>query len=251
MTTGDSDRQSDTALPIIDISGLRGDGSVRRAVLAGLRKASLDTGFFYVVGHGVAAELIARIFAQAKAFFDRPMEEKLRIKAADSRCFHGYEPLRAQTLEPGTPPDVKEGYLMGLDLPLGHPAVTRDPGHYGPNRWPGGMTDFEPAMTAYFREVRRVAEEVLRALALTLELPADYFDEFSDTPVATLRLLHYPRPSRRSRRRARRAAAPIPTGAPSPSCSRTTRVGCRFDPPTAGGSMPNQSPEASSSTSAT
>lgn len=47
-------------------------------------------------------------------------------------------------------------------------------------------------MTAYFREMRGVAEEVLGALALTLALPADYFKAFSDTPVATRRLLHYP-----------------------------------------------------------
>jgi isopenicillin N synthase-like dioxygenase len=145
-----------------------------------------------VVGHGVPAELIARTFAEAKAFFDRPMEEKLQIKAADSHCFHGYEPLRAQTLEPGTPPDVKEGFLMGLDLPEDDPAVKRDPRHYGPNRWPAALSDFKPAMTDYFREVRRVAEEVLSALAITLDLPADYFALFSETPVATLRLLHYP-----------------------------------------------------------
>jgi isopenicillin N synthase-like dioxygenase len=108
------------------------------------------------------------------------------------RCLHGYEPLRAQTLEPGSPPDLKEGFLIGLDLPLEHPAVIQDPANYGPNQWPAGVPDFKPVMAAYFREMLRVSQEVLRGLALTLEVPADYFDEFCDTPVSTLRLLHYP-----------------------------------------------------------
>jgi isopenicillin N synthase-like dioxygenase len=187
-----ADRLDESSLPIIDISGLRGDASDRQSVLAQLRKASLDTGFFYVVGHGVPATLIEQVFAAAKAFFDRPMDEKLRIKAADLKCLHGYEPLRAQTLEPGSPPDLKEGFLLGLDLPFAHPMVIQDPANYGPNQWPAGVPDFEPVMSAYFQEMLRVSQEVLRGLALTLDVPTDYFDEFCDTPVSTLRLLHYP-----------------------------------------------------------
>jgi isopenicillin N synthase-like dioxygenase len=192
MTSLTADRLDQSALPIIDISGLRGDASDRRSVTAQLRKASLDTGFFYVVGHGVPATLIEQVFAEAKRFFDRPMDEKLRIKATDLRCLHGYEPLRAQTLEPGSPPDLKEGFLMGLDLPSEHPMVIQDPANYGPNQWPAGLPGFEPVMSAYFQEMLRVSQEVLRALALTLDVPTDYFDTFCDTPVTTLRLLHYP-----------------------------------------------------------
>lgn len=187
-----ADRLDQSALPIIDISGLQGDASDRQSVLAQLRKASLDTGFFYVVGHGVPPTLIEQVLAEAKAFFDRPMDEKLRIKAADLRCLHGYEPLRAQTLEPDSPPDLKEGFLMGHDLPLEHPMVVRDPANYGPNQWPAGVPDFKPVMSAYFQEMLRVSQEVLRGLALTLDVPTDYFDEFCDAPVSTLRLLHYP-----------------------------------------------------------
>lgn len=192
MISLNADRLEQSALPIIDISGLRGNASDRQSVQAQLRKASLDTGFFYVVGHGVSSTLIEQVFAEAKAFFDRPMDEKLHIKAADLRCLHGYEPLRAQTLEPGSPPDLKEGFLMGLDLSLEHPAVIQDPANYGPNQWPAGVPDFKPVMSAYFEEMLRVSQEVLRGLALTLDVPADYFDAFCDTPVSTLRLLHYP-----------------------------------------------------------
>lgn len=192
MTALSADHADAAALPLIDISGLAGDASARQAVVAQLRKAAVGSGFFYIVRHGVPAALIAQVLAQAKALFDRPMEEKLRIKAANMKCLHGYEPLRAQTLEPGAPPDLKEGYLMGLDLPLDHPVVLRDPTNYGPNQWPDGIAEFEAVMSAYFQEMLRVSQQVLRALALTLDLAEGYFDAFCDTPVSTLRLLHYP-----------------------------------------------------------
>jgi len=192
MTALNDDHAHAAALPLIDISGLAGDASARHAVVAQLRKAALDTGFFYIVRHHVPAALIEQVFAQAKALFDRPMEDKLGIRAANMKCLHGYEPLRAQTLEPGAPPDVKEGYLMGLDLPLDHPVVRRDPSNYGPNQWPVGLPVFADVMSAYFQEMLRVSQQVLRALALTLDLAECYFDAFCDTPVSTLRLLHYP-----------------------------------------------------------
>jgi isopenicillin N synthase-like dioxygenase len=192
MTSKHADHVQETALPLIDISRLHGNATERQAMLAELRKASLDTGFFYITGHGVPPALIAQMFAQSKTFFGRPMEEKLRVNAANTPCRHGYEPLREQTLEPDTPPDVKEGYLMGLDLPSDHPIVRLDPDNYGPNQWPQGLDAFAPVMTDYFQEMLRVSQEVLYALAFTLDLPPDYFDAFCDMPVSTLRLLHYP-----------------------------------------------------------
>jgi isopenicillin N synthase-like dioxygenase len=42
--------------------------------------------------------------------------------------------------------------------------VVRDPSNYGPNRWPTGLSDFAPVMSAYFQEMLRVSQQVLRAL---------------------------------------------------------------------------------------
>src|SRR6516162_3197279 len=44
--------------PVIDISGLTGAATERNAIARKLRVACADTGFFYVTGHGVTAELI-------------------------------------------------------------------------------------------------------------------------------------------------------------------------------------------------
>ena len=51
---------STSALPLIDITGLRGHDPVAQHLVAEqLRKACVQHGFFYITGHGIDPELIA------------------------------------------------------------------------------------------------------------------------------------------------------------------------------------------------
>jgi isopenicillin N synthase-like dioxygenase len=166
-------------IPIVDITRLRaGSAAERDAVAAEIAVACRETGFFSIVGHGIEPSLIAQMFAQARAFFALPLATKMQIETGRSGGGHGYEPLRAQTLEPGTPPDVKEGFLMVRE---------RDR-----NVWPDGLPGFRATMERYAGEMHVLARVVLRGMARSLELPEDFFDGFCDEPIATLRLLHYP-----------------------------------------------------------
>jgi isopenicillin N synthase-like dioxygenase len=47
-------------------------------------------------------------------------------------------------------------------------------------------------MAAYFEAAQALAAEVVRALAVSLALPAQHFDAYLADASATLRLLHYP-----------------------------------------------------------
>ncbi len=180
------------SLPIIDVAGLDGSFAERQAVARQLRKACTDTGFFYISGHGVPAALTDRVFAQSHAFFALPMEQKLAVAMTQSSCRHGYEPLKAQTLEVGAPPDLKEGFLAGEDLAPDHPAVVNDPNNVGPNQWPAGLPAFKQTMIAYTATMKGLGRTLMHGLARSLELEEDYFDDFCRDPILTLRLLHYP-----------------------------------------------------------
>lgn len=57
----------------------------------------MDYGFFYIVSHGVDEELLGRIFAESRKFFELSVDEKMKLV----KKFHrGYTPLYAETLDP-------------------------------------------------------------------------------------------------------------------------------------------------------
>lgn len=181
------------SLPVIDFAGWYSDRpDARRAVAAALRAACEHHGFFYLRHHGIPADLLAEAFAQSQAFFDQPMQAKLRVDKSRSPCNRGYEPLRAQVLEAGAPPDLKESFYIGREVPPDDPRVQAGRFNTGPNLWPEGLPGFRAVMTAYFDAAYALAADVVRALGASLELPEGYFDDYLADGAATLRLLHYP-----------------------------------------------------------
>ncbi|CAD6512174.1 isopenicillin N synthase family dioxygenase [Paraburkholderia metrosideri] len=182
-----------TSLPVIDVAGLASaDPRQRAAVGAALHAACVDKGFFYIVNHGVGDALIDAARTASEHFFALDDADKRLVDKAKSFCNRGYEPLRGQVLEAGTPPDLKEGLYIGNELPLDHPHVVARAFNCGPNQWPPQPLGFRPAMDAYFAALYDLSIRLTRGLALSLGLPEDHFDAFCDDAMATLRLLHYP-----------------------------------------------------------
>ena len=184
---------SNSALPIIDIGGLSSSSlTERKAVAERLRAACLDNGFFYIVNHGVPAQIITSLFDETRRLFDSPAAVKSTVDKSLSFCQRGFEPMRAQTLEAGSPPDLKESFYIGPELPLDDPRVVARRFNHGPNLWPVGMGSFRPVTEAYFSTMLDLSRALMRGLALALHLDEEYFAAYCTNPHATLRLLHYP-----------------------------------------------------------
>eukprot|EP00163_Fabomonas_tropica_P034015 TRINITY_DN9265_c0_g2_i1.p1 TRINITY_DN9265_c0_g2~~TRINITY_DN9265_c0_g2_i1.p1 ORF type:complete len:322 (+),score=34.14 TRINITY_DN9265_c0_g2_i1:210-1175(+) len=181
-----------TALPVIDLSLLAGTADQQQQLAQKLADACLHTGFFYVAGHGIADELIQRTFRESRALFDLPESQKEAINKSLSRANRGYEPLKGQTLEPGSPPDLKEGFYIGEELDDSDPRVQESRFNHGANQWPEALPGFREVMTEYFTALNQLSARIMEALALSLGLSQDFFEEFCKQPLSTLRLLHYP-----------------------------------------------------------
>ncbi|KAG6527343.1 2-oxoglutarate-Fe(II) type oxidoreductase hxnY-like [Zingiber officinale] len=158
-----------------------------------LKQACLDSGFFYVIDHGIDQELMQEVFRQSQKFFDLPLHEKMKLLR--NKKYRGYEPFMNQTSDPGNQisGDYKEAYYIGIEVP--EDDLKAEKPFYGPNLWP--TTDILPGwkeiMEQYHKEALRVARAVARIIALALNLDVGFFDkpEMLDEPIASLRLLHY------------------------------------------------------------
>ena len=181
-----------SAIPVIDISPLMdGSPAQAQAVAKALGQACRDVGFFYISGHGVPPALMQRAFDSSAAFFTGPAAMREAVSFSGPGDNRGYIRLGGETLDPGKPPDVKEAFNIGLELPPDDPDMLARAPFRAANLWPD-MPDFRDTMLDYFNRVWRLGRDLHRGFALDLGLEPDYFETRLDRPNATLRLLHYP-----------------------------------------------------------
>ena len=108
-------------IPIIDVGDLVAGRPGQAAVAERLGEACRESGFFYVVGHGVDEDLLGRLRDLSREFFAQDVEEKLKIRMAlGGRAWRGYFRV-GDELTSGRP-DQKEGLYFGAELPAGRPA---------------------------------------------------------------------------------------------------------------------------------
>ncbi|KAL6974457.1 hypothetical protein U1Q18_028640 [Sarracenia purpurea var. burkii] len=180
--------QNISALNCIDLSSADVQNSVSL-----LKQACLDSGFFYVVNHGISQEFMDEVFYQSKRFFDLPISEKMKLLR--NKKNRGYTPTLDEHLDPVNQihGDYKEGYYIGIEVPESGPDAQKP--FYGSNVWPTADTlpGWREIMEKYHREALGVAKVIARIIALALNLEVDYFDqqEMLGKPIPTLRLLHY------------------------------------------------------------
>ena len=111
------------SVPEIDLSGfLAGDTRATRSVCDRVNEALREVGFFTIVGHGVEPELLAKLSATAKSFFDLPPPEKKRFANPRKSISRGYVSLGEEnlgrTLNGAMQTDLKEQLAFGrFDLP--------------------------------------------------------------------------------------------------------------------------------------
>lgn len=189
-------------MPAVSLEAfLEGTAAEQRTIAADVDQVCRTTGFLIIGQHGIPGAVIDDAWNGIAAFFDLPLEQKLKSRSPDPTCPRGYFPMAAESLARSlgvdAPPDLKESYGIG---PL-HPPRTPIPGddldfHYGPNLWPAEPPALRAALTRYFTELHALGSRVLRLFAAALDLPHDYFERFHTDPMCALRCIRYPAQSR-------------------------------------------------------
>jgi len=189
----------DNGIPLIDIGPfLEGSAAGKRKGAEEVARACEEIGFFTIVGHGVPKDLTDRMYTVSRAFFDLPLEEKMKVKRPFPNRAPGYFPSGsrnfAYTLDQKTPPDLMEGLAIGpVDVP--DQEYYRRPeaqSYFGPNVWPAEPDTLRPTWIEYFHTMEKLAADIMRIFAVALKLPEDFFADKIDKHISVLRANHYP-----------------------------------------------------------
>lgn len=152
----------------------------------------------YISNHGVPPSQVDTAFKDSVAFFDLPLDAKSALAWDRPESNRGYSCMGQEKVTNVTDkdgvadlraanPDLKESYEIGRDGVVGMP-----------NQWPrvgsaGLHPDiFKDNMIAFFATCKRLHTEILRAIALGLNIDEHWFDDYTLVGDNTLRLLHYP-----------------------------------------------------------
>lgn len=66
------------------------------AIIDQLRTALCNSGFLFLTGHGIPQSIIDGAFSSARAFFNRPLDEKKRMSSTFFRASRGYSALGSE-----------------------------------------------------------------------------------------------------------------------------------------------------------
>jgi isopenicillin N synthase-like dioxygenase len=188
ITSLEKKQRSQRELPVIDFGAYTAsaDLSARQRVARRLRDACVDTGFFYLVEHGISPAELDIAHDWGHIFFELSPERK---RACGCRPIGGDNP----ETNPDKETDQKE--VFGLPRPL----LPGEPPRGGPPLAGGGLWPSEELMSGFkaFSEahiLKRMAivHRLCRALALSLDLPEDYFDDSHRFPVTSYVYNYYP-----------------------------------------------------------
>ncbi len=159
-----------------------------QAFAAALGASFRLTGFAVITDHPVSDAVIARNLAATKAFFALPSEAKARYDGRGGGGQRGYTAFGTENAKGAKQADLKEFWHTGRDLPEGSPyratmAETPEVSE---------VADFDDATRGLFEALDVFGRDLLRAVALHLNLPEAWFEDKVNFGNSILRLLHYP-----------------------------------------------------------
>jgi isopenicillin N synthase-like dioxygenase len=181
-------------ISIIGVHELVTGSAGQTAVAARLGEACRQSGFFYVVGHGVSEALQQRLRELSQRFFAQDLQAKLQIRMAlGGRAWRGY--FRVGDELTSGKPDQKEGVYFGAELPADHPLAQAGTPLHGPNLFPAEPAGFRETVLEYMAALTQLGHRLMAGLALSLNLDESYFaDRYTREPLTLFRIFNYPPP---------------------------------------------------------
>ncbi|AQR60897.1 flavonol synthase [Brevundimonas sp. LM2] len=145
-------------------------------------------GFAVVSDHGLDEAVIAAAVEDARAFFAHPEDVKRAYHQPGTGGARGLTPFGTEAAKDAQAVDLKEFWHTGRELPAGHPY-----GRYmRANLWPTEVPGFRDHVYGMFEALDALGRRLLKAIARSLDLGDDFFEDKVEMGNSVLRMLHYP-----------------------------------------------------------
>ena len=175
-------------VPALDLADFdSGDPERKQKFVADLGAAYNSIGFVAIRNHYLSDELSAQLYDAVKRFFALPDEVKQRYEIPGLAGQRGYIGKGKEHAKGRNTGDLKEFYHIGQHVEDDDPIRSE----YPDNIWPAEIPELHSVGQLVYRRLEQTGVHVLRAIALYLGLPEDYFDARVRHGNSILRPIHY------------------------------------------------------------
>ncbi|MFT4042308.1 MAG: 2OG-Fe(II) oxygenase family protein [Gordonia sp. (in: high G+C Gram-positive bacteria)] len=179
-----------TVVPVIDISGFLAGTDLVSAPQQ-VREAATRSGFFQIVGHGVAAGLLDAVYQKSIELAQTPPEYQQSLVSPEGHPYRGLTTnidksgqVRSLRVHASNFDDPTDAQRAGVAPELSD--------FFSPNVWPDVIAGYRTAIRSLFECTQRLGNALMRIFAVALDLPIDYFDGFVEPAASSCSINYYP-----------------------------------------------------------
>ncbi len=147
-----------------------------------------ETGFAVISDHTISQDVIEAADEASKEYFALPADVKRGYADPEDGFQRGHSPMGTENAKGKKEADLKEFWHTGRALPEGSPyrATMKETPSVKE------VSNFDETTRSLYEALDDFGVELLRAIALYLDLDEHWFDTRVDNGNSILRLLHYP-----------------------------------------------------------
>jgi len=173
------------SIPSLDLNDFtKGNPTQRAKFVKDLGQAYENIGFVAIKNHGLSDDLTKKLYDSIQAFFQLPEEVKAKYEKPELFGQRGYISKGKEKAKGRNTGDLKEFFHVG------QPKERMQP-DYPENIWPDEVPQMKKYATEAYDTLQQAGVEMLRAIALYLQLDEHYFDDKVITGNSILRPIHY------------------------------------------------------------
>lgn len=180
---------SNRTIPLVDLSKfVAGTDAERNDFVADLGEALHEVGFVGIVNHGISKELVDDFYSAAKRFFALDEATKKKYEVTDGAGQRGYTSFGREHAKQSNVGDLKEFYQIGQEVIDGDPIKSE----YPENVYVTEISEFTELGSQLYKAFEKSGANLLKAIAMHLDLGENYFEERIHNGNSILRAIHYP-----------------------------------------------------------